>query len=34
MTLKSDFLPIGAETITPKGSMITADFGKTSLIVE
>ena len=34
MVPKSDFLLIGAGTITPKGSMNTANFGKTSLFVE
>ena len=34
MTPKSDFLLTGAGTITPKGSMNTANFGKTSLFVE
>ena len=34
MTPKSDFLLIGAGTITPKGSMNTANFGKNSLFVE
>ena len=29
MTPKSDFLLIGAKTITPKGSMNTANFGET-----
>ena len=33
-TAKSDFLLIGAGTITPKGSINTANFGKTSLFVE
>ena len=34
MTLKSDFSLTGAGTITPKGSMNTANFGKSSLFVE
>ena len=34
MTPKSGFLLIGAGTITPKGSMNTANFGKTLLFVE
>ena len=34
MTPKSDFLLIGAGTITPKGFMNTANFGKTSLFVK
>ena len=34
MTPKSDFLLIGAGTITPKGYMKTANFGKTVLFVE
>ena len=34
MTPKSDFLLIGAGTITPKASMNTENFGKTSLFVE
>ena len=34
MTLKSDFLLIEAGTITTKGSMNTANFGKISLFVE
>ena len=34
MTPKSDFLLIGVTTITPKGSMNTANFGKTSLFVD
>ena len=34
MAPKSDFLLIGAETVTPKGSMNTAHFGKSSLFVE
>ena len=34
MTPKSDFLLIGAGTITPKGSMNTTNFGETSLSVE
>ena len=34
MTPKSDFLLIGAGTITPKGSMNTTNFGETSLFVE
>ena len=35
ITPKSDFLLTGAETITPKGSMNTANFGKkTSLFLE
>ena len=34
MTPKSDFLLIGAATIKPKGSMNTANFGKTLLFVE
>ena len=34
MTPKSDVLLIGAETITPKGSMNTTNFGKTLLFVE
>ena len=34
MTPKSDFLLIGAGTTTPKVSMNTANFGKTSLFVE
>ena len=34
MTPKSGFLLIGAGTITPKGSMNTADFGKTSLFLQ
>ena len=34
MTLKSDFLLIGVGTVTPKGSMNTANFGKSSLFVE
>ena len=34
MTPKSDFLLIGAGTITPKGYMKTANFGKTLLFVE
>ena len=34
ITPKSDSLLIGVGTIAPKGSMDTADFGKTSLFVE
>ena len=34
MTPKSDFLLIGAGTITPKGFMNTENFGKTSFFVE
>ena len=34
MSPKSDFLLIRAATITPKESMNTANFGKTSLFVE
>ena len=34
MASKSDFLLIGTWTITPKESMNTANFGKTSLFVE
>ena len=34
MTPRSDFSLIGAGTKTPKGSMNTANFGKTSLFVE
>ena len=34
MTSKSDFLLIGVGTITLKGSMNTANSGKTSLLVE
>ena len=34
MTPKSDFLLIGDGIITPKGSMNTSNFGKTSLFVE
>ena len=34
MTPKSDFLLIGTGPITPKGSMDTANFGKTSLFVQ
>ena len=34
MTPKTDFLLIGPGTTTPKGSMNTANFGKTSLFVE
>ena len=34
MTPKSDFLLIGAETITSKGSMNTENVGKTSLFIE
>ena len=34
MTPKSDFLLIRGGTITSKGSMNTANFGKTSLFVE
>ena len=34
MTPKNDFLLIEAGTITPKGSMNTVIFGKTSLFVE
>ena len=34
MTPRSDFLLIGTGKITPKGSMNTANFGKTSLFVE
>ena len=34
MTPKSDFLLIGAGTITHKGSMNTANFGKTPLFIE
>ena len=34
MTPKGGFLLIGAETITPKGSMNTTNFGKTSLFNE
>ena len=34
MIPKSDFLLIGAEAITPKWFMNTANFGKTSLLVE
>ena len=34
MAPKSDFLLIGVGTIAPKGSMNTANFGKTSLFVE
>ena len=34
MTPKSDFLLIGAGTITPKVSMNTVNFGKTSLFFE
>ena len=34
MTSKSDFLLIGTETITPKGSMETANFEKTLLFFE
>ena len=34
MTPKIHFLLIGAGTITPKGSMNTANFAKTSLFVE
>ena len=34
MTPTIDFLLIGAEIITPKGSMDTASFGKTSLFAE
>ena len=33
MTPKSDFLLIGDGTITPKGSINTANFGKTSLFI-
>ena len=34
MTPKSDFLPIVAGTVTPKGSINTVNFGKTSLFLE
>ena len=34
MTPKSDFLLIGDETVTPKGSMNRLNFGITSLFVE
>ena len=34
MTPESDFLLIGAGTMTPKGSMNTENFGKTLLFVE
>ena len=34
MTPKSDFLLIGAGAITPKGSMNTSNFAKTSLFIE
>ena len=34
VTPKSDFLLIGAGTITLKGSMNTANFGKTSVFAE
>ena len=34
MSPKSDFLLITAGTITPKESMNTANFGKTSLFLE
>ena len=34
MTPKRDFLLLGLGQITPKGSMNTANFGKTSLFVE
>ena len=34
MTPKSDFLLVGGGTITPKGSMNTTNFGKTSLFVK
>ena len=34
ITLKSDFLLIEAGAITPKGSMNTANIGKTSQVIE
>ena len=34
MARKKDFLLIGAESITPKGSINTVNLGKTSLFVE
>ena len=34
MTPKIDFLLIGSATTTPKGSMNTENFGKTSLFLE
>ena len=34
MTPKGDFFLTGVGTITPKGSMSTVHFGKTSLLVE
>ena len=34
MTPKNDFLLTGARTTTPKGSMNTANFAKSSLFVE